>query len=190
MKSFLKSFYLPALVLMSILVFTQCSVNEVDPPFDCTNSDLAATATATPSACGDATSTIEVTATGGDGPYMYKLDEGTPQASNVFENVEPGLYQVIVTDANECIEAIAQVVMSTTSYANDIAPIMMNSCATTGCHDGSTSLPDFRSLAVVQANAGAIKSVTQSGFMPRNSTLPQSEIDLIACWVNDGALDN
>ena len=75
-------------------------------------------------------------------------------------------------------------------YPESIGEIIVTKCAISGCHNGSTSLPDFRSLATVQANSGNIKSFTQTGFMPRNGSLSQNEIDLIACWVDDGALNN
>jgi hypothetical protein len=68
---------------------------------------------------------------------------------------------------------------------------MANSCAISGCHDGSvSSLPNFSNLSVIQANASMIKSRTQSGNMPKTGSLTQNQIDLIACWVDDGALDN
>lgn len=176
-------------IIVSLLHF-QCKTNEIEEQFDCTTTDLSGSGITTESGCGSATATIEVTATGGLAPYEFKLDDGPSQAGAVFNDVEPGLYQVTITDANNCVFVVNQVVKSTTSYATDIEPVIMSSCAVTGCHDGSTAQPDFRSLATVQANAADIKSFTQTGFMPRNGTLTDQEIALIACWVDDGALDN
>ena len=178
------------IAVLSVLIFGQCNKNEIEDQFDCSTSSLAASAETTESDCGSATATIEVTASGGLAPYLYKLDDGAAQAASTFNNVEPGLYQITITDANSCTFVVNQMVMSTTSYITDIEPIISMNCAISGCHNGSTSLPDFRSLATVQANSGNIKSFTQTGFMPRNGSLSQNEIDLIACWVDDGALNN
>lgn len=48
---------------------------------------------------GDATATIEVTATGGIPPYEYALDGGAYQSSNVFSGVAAGQHVVKVRDA-------------------------------------------------------------------------------------------
>ncbi len=42
---------------------------------------------------------ITVTPTSGTAPYMYALDGGTPQASNVFTNIVPGPHTITITDA-------------------------------------------------------------------------------------------
>jgi hypothetical protein len=46
--------------------------------------------------------TVTVTATNGVGTLSYRLDGGTPQASNVFTSVAAGNHTVVVTDANGC----------------------------------------------------------------------------------------
>ena len=49
--------------------------------------------------CGQANGTITVTATGGQPPLMYVLDNGTPQASNVFNNILfGGSHTIFVVD--------------------------------------------------------------------------------------------
>lgn len=46
---------------------------------------------------------ITITATGGVGPYQYKLDGGAYGTSNVFNNVSDGVHTVTVKGANGCI---------------------------------------------------------------------------------------
>ena len=46
--------------------------------------------------------TLTVNVTGGYGDYVFQLDEGTPQTSNVFTNVTPGVHNVKVIDQNGC----------------------------------------------------------------------------------------
>ncbi len=52
--------------------------------------------------CGQANGTITVTATGGQPPLMYVLDNGTPQASNVFNGVAGGSHTIFVVDDTGC----------------------------------------------------------------------------------------
>jgi len=54
--------------------------------------------------------TITVTASG-NGDYLYSLDGGTPQESNVFEFVGPGYHIVTVSDINGCGEVSEEVVV-------------------------------------------------------------------------------
>ena len=151
---------------------------------------LTVSSTSTLSDCGSTNGSINVNASNGVEPYQYQLDSEPPQASPDFV-VGPGLYIILITDNNGCEFVLSQIVKSNTLYATDIQPIMSNSCAINGCHDGSnSSLPNFNNLSVVQANASMIRSRTQSRNMPKTGSLTQNQIDLIACWVDDGALDN
>ena len=133
---------------------------------------------------------IEIVPSKGTPPYTYSLNNSVAQSENTFNELFSGNYNVEVIDALACSFDLSIYLPSGVSYQQSVEPIMLSSCATTGCHDGSNSLPDFTQFGEVQANASMIKSRTQSGNMPKDGTLPQSEIDLIACWVDDGALNN
>lgn len=150
-----------------------------------------ASSTESAAGCGTANGTITVSASNGVEPYTYRFD-GVSQSSNVKSGLEYGDHVVVITDSDGCSFELATYVPSGISYANSVGPVIMRSCAVAGCHNGDNSLPDFRSLSNVQANAGSIRSRTQSGNMPPSSKPPldQAEIDAIACWVDDGALDN
>jgi hypothetical protein len=75
------------------------------------------------------------------------------------------------------------------SWQSDILPIMVNSCATEKCHDGITRR-DWTNYDEVKKYAVSIKKRTQDKSMPFDGPLPQDQIDLIACWVNNGAENN
>ncbi len=47
----------------------------------------------------------------GDGDYMYVLDNGEPQRSNVFLGVSPGYHEVVVIDENGCDPTPPQLVL-------------------------------------------------------------------------------
>ena len=52
---------------------------------------------------GEAQAQITITATGGEGPYQYSIDNGANyQTSNTFVNLPAGSYNVRVRDANNC----------------------------------------------------------------------------------------
>ncbi|WP_299434193.1 T9SS type B sorting domain-containing protein [uncultured Aquimarina sp.] len=57
-------------------------------------------AVATEAFCGNPVGTITVTASGGQGNFVYSLDNVTFQTSNVFTGLAPGSYTVYVNDDN------------------------------------------------------------------------------------------
>lgn len=165
-----------------------CTVEST--PIVASNNLLSVSASATNSECSTASGSIIIVAENGVEPYQYQLDDGLPQSSSEFP-VGPGSYDITVIDVNGCEVVISQLVMSNTSYATDVQPIIANSCAIFGCHDGSnTSLPNYSNLGEIQVGASMIRSRTQSGNMPKTGSLTPEQIALIACWVDDGALNN
>jgi gliding motility-associated-like protein len=66
-------------------------------------SELLLTAEATESCADRATGAIRAQAdSGAPGPFNFQLDEGSPQASSVFEELPPGAYLLAVEDGNGC----------------------------------------------------------------------------------------
>ena len=134
--------------------------------------------------------TIEVTA--GNPPYTYKIGNGSFSDNNTFAGLASGNHSISVQDNIGCSVTLSVTVprgSSGVSWTNEIKPIMENSCALSGCHNG-TSRPDLRKFETAKFYAKSIKSKTQDRSMPREGTLTQQQIDIIACWVDDGALQN
>lgn len=144
----------------------------------------------TDSGCKSSNGTITAVATGGVEPYAYELDGGGAQAGGAFSNLTAGEYEILITDATGCDFSMLKTIITGTSYASTVQPIIANNCAISGCHDGSSSQTNFSIFTNVQNKAQSIKSRTQNGSMPKNGSLTQAEIDVIACWVDDGALGN
>ncbi len=69
---------------------------------------------------------------------------------------------------------------------------METRCAIPACHVPGTGLPNYLVFSVVQDLAPKIKLRTgEIRDMPADgSTLSEEDINLIACWVDSGALDN
>ncbi len=144
------------------------------------------------SSCKTSTGSIAVNATG-SGTLTYQLNSNSPVSTSTFSNLAPGTYTIKVTDAGGCSTQTAPIqILNGTKYSTDVKPILEANCAGGSCHSsggaGGYSVFDF---AQVKARAAAIKSRTASGNMPKGGpALPQPQLDLIACWVDDGALNN
>ncbi len=153
------------------------------------NEGVTASASSTSSGCGQSAGTISVTATNGDEPYSYSLDNGQAQSGLTFNGLGQGSYEIRVVDANGCDFTFETQVLSGVSFTQSISPIITNSCALASCH-GGTQFPDFRVFNNIRNNAQNIKTRTQNKSMPLTGSLTNEQIDLIACWVDDGAPDN
>ncbi|RYM32417.1 hypothetical protein ERX46_14160 [Brumimicrobium glaciale] len=70
---------------------------------------LTATLTGTDPDCNLGTDgEIQVAASGGTSPYLYSVNNGTPQSSNLLTGLSAGVYSVLVEDANGCQYTISQ----------------------------------------------------------------------------------
>lgn len=136
----------------------------------------------TDAGCGSSQGKIEITASGGQEPYLFAVDGGTAQESNSFISLENGSHLVTISDQLGCEVNRTVNVLSGVSYQSIIKDIIKNNCLS--CH------ANFSDYNKVKEKAGQIKSRTQSRDMPRDGSLSQSQIDAIACWVEDGALNN
>lgn len=79
------------------------------------------------------------------------------------------------------------------SFAAEIEPLIQANCALSGCHATGGVFPELSTFEKIKASAADVKQVTQSLQMPPPSSgksLNQQQIDLIACWVGQGALNN
>lgn len=138
---------------------------------------------------------VTINATGGTSPYQFQLGSGNFSSSNTFASLKSGQYTVTVKDAANC--TLSQSVTVTrgntgTSYATLVKPIIESKCSLSSCHDTGTGARDWTNFNNVKNNAAAIKTRTANKSMPPagSGTLSQAEIDLIACWVDDGAPNN
>ena len=126
---------------------------------------------------------------------MFVLNGGTAQSSNMFNNLAVGTYNLVVTDQEGCSSNLSfeidEILVAT--FAADIAPIIQTRCAISGCHVTGGAAPfTMNNYAQISANAARIKARTQAGTMPPagRTGLSQLQVDLIAAWVDAGALDN
>lgn len=138
---------------------------------------------------------ITVNVSGGTPPYEYKLGTGAFGSSNVFSQLKSGNYTITVQDDADCSITVNGVVANNTtvSFQTQINTILDTNCATAGCHNGANGASrNWTIFSNVQTNASNIKSRTGARTMPPAGSpqLTQSQIDLIACWVDAGAQNN
>ncbi len=148
-------------------------------------------ASQTPTGCGESNGTVSLSASSGNGEYSYSSDGVTFQASSEFGGLEAGDHSFSVKDESGCVASVSATILTGVSLDVDIMPIISAHCAVQGCH-GDVQSPQLTSKASVIGQAARIKIRTSAGQMPPagRPDLSQSQIDLIACWVEDGALDN
>lgn len=141
--------------------------------------------------CGTSNGSITVSATGGNGTLQYSLNDGTFGNSNVFSSLSSGSYNVTVQDSDLCKTSESVKLTNGIKLASNVQPIINQNCAVSGCHGGSQS-PNLTTAAAIVTNAANIKARTGAKTMPPAGRTPlsQSDIDLISCWVDDGALNN
>lgn len=137
---------------------------------------------------------ITVTGQGGSGNYQYQLGSSGFSNNNMFSNLNHGSYVLVVKDSEDCQKVISVSVPrgnTGVSFSSDIDPIFQTNCNLSGCHGSGTGSRDWTNFANVQSKAAQIKTRTGNRTMPIGGlTLSQQQIDLIACWVDDGANNN
>jgi len=127
----------------------------------------------------------------GNPPYRFAIGTSDFSENNTFTGLPVGYQTIVVKDNAGCTVNLGITIsrgFSGTSWASDIKPIIETKCSVSGCHDGTR--PDLRVFANAKANAKNMKSKTQDRSMPKEGSLTDAEIQLIACWVDDGALAN
>lgn len=168
---------------------------DLDVILNAAESSISATYSQTTMAgCNGNNGVIEITATGGVGDYTYSLDDGAPVATSTFSNLSNDSHFLVITDSEGCSTELSIQVLSGISLGTDIMPIINEYCATVSeCHDTGSSEPVFKNnKQEVINNASRIRQYTQSRDMPPSdqAQLTNEQIATIACWIDDGALNN
>ena len=134
---------------------------------------------------------IEVMATGGSGFLEYTVNGGASQSIPLFTDLARGSHTIAAIDDNGCSVFVEVNIASGVSFEDQVRPLINANCTLANCHDGSnSSLPNFSTIGPLQSRAADVKNRTQSGSMPKTGSLTADEKAIVACWVDDGALDN
>jgi len=104
-----------------------------------TGSALIGIASSIATSCNGASNgTITATPTNGSGPYLYSLDGGANQASNIFNNVTAGPHNVVIRDNVGCISA--PIAVNVASGNNLNASVSPNATTCSGASNGSITV--------------------------------------------------
>ncbi len=85
--------------------------------------------------CGLNNGSVDVTVNGGQSPFVYNWNAGT-YASQDLVNINAGVYQLVLTDANNCVRTISVVLTDTPGPTTQISGIP----STCGFSNGSTQV--------------------------------------------------
>lgn len=141
--------------------------------------------------CSGGNGSVSINILQGEGPFLYRIDNGEFQEQSSFHNLRAGQYEVTLR-AGECTSRFDLTIPkgnTGTSWNGDVLPLIKNNCALSGCHNGVTR-PDLRVYATAKHYASQIKTLTADRSMPFTGSITRQEIDLLACWVDEGAVEN
>lgn len=174
-------------LFLAILSMVLSGCGKEDAVVDCSQANLNFSVNLTNSECGVAQGSITVIPAAGSNIMRYRLNEGSFTTAATFGSLTPGQYTITVENSDGCMMSEKVLIRSGISFKTSVEPIIAKSCAISNCHDGSGNI-DYRIFT--NFNPTDMKARTQSRNMPKEGTLTQDEIDAIACWVDDGALNN
>lgn len=155
--------------------------------------DLQAIVESTSSGCSDNKAMMTISPSGGQAPYQYSLDGGVFQDAPVFSEIAAGKHTVGLRDQGGCKITVKATVTTGVSFENDIQPLLRTFCIKSGCHNGDNgNQRNWNNFSEVEGHADMIRDFTSSRSMPPvgEAQLSDDQIQLIACWVDDGAPNN
>ncbi|MCG2616412.1 gliding motility-associated C-terminal domain-containing protein [Terrimonas sp. NA20] len=145
-----------------------CSASVIVPMIPQGSGALTGTATGTSTTCaGLSNGSIAVTATSGSGPYQYSIDNTNWQPSNVFTNLAPGNYSVLIKEG-PCTSAAIPVTVNTGSGLNITGTATPASCQ--GVNNGTVTIQLLNGTApfTVYLNPSTVLTATGSSVVFNN----------------------
>jgi large repetitive protein len=116
---------------------TSSSTYTVTQPTSLTN----VTGTATIATCGQNTGSITMSATGGTAPYQYSLNGISWQNSNIFSNLQAGLYTIYARSANGTCATPTQTPISVSqSTGPNPTSVIVSNATDCGVNNGSITI--------------------------------------------------
>lgn len=144
------------------------------------------------SGCETNNGSLNITVKGGIPPYLFSLSNSLFRSKGNFTGLQAGEYEIFIRDSQGCEASIKHQVQSGVSWQNDIKPLIDTYCSVKNCHVPGGSSINFSDFGNVVSYASKIKISAQNKTMPP-ATEPEltiEEINLITCWVDDGAKNN
>lgn len=128
----------------------------------------------------------------GSGAGCTNIDQVKPYATKaIAASLKQGCdYQLTLSLGNLGSGADAgQGTAAKVSYEKDIKPLVAANCATSGCHNGTSSLSDHSTFAGLKGVGAAAVGHVKAGTMPKGKSLTEAEKKLFADWQAGGFLE-
>lgn len=183
-----------------VLLYSGCKEDSEVNPCENTSLVIEFSSIVLPTSCDTRDAEIQVSAVGGNGPYVYFLNTGSRVIRNntgFFKDLFPGVLEIRVNDSNNCTSTlefeIRNEAISGVSYINDIIPILDTNCNLSGCHNGDLGTDrDWRTLEAIRGKLNNFQRILWEKKMPPapNALLNNQDLSKILCWIADGAQNN
>ncbi|MBU3714553.1 MAG: hypothetical protein FGM46_06345 [Ferruginibacter sp.] len=155
----------------------------------CTENNIVISCTPTPSTpCSAPTGTILVGATGST-DFVYSINGGTYQSSNIFNSLAPGNYIIGVKDINRCTKIQEVTVPATdpgTNFANvkNIIKANCSSCHLNGKNSGGINYDN--ECNIITGWSKINQACVVRSTMPPSNPLPANAKEQISAWIKAG----
>ena len=140
--------------------------------------------------CFSGNGSVQLNASGGQEPYTYSFNHAPFSVENFYSGLEPSVYHAVVRDNQACEFVLGVEVphgLTGITWENNVKAVFELQCSKSGCHVPGTGRIDFTNFENVMTYKQSIKTSVINRSMPFEGRLTQNEIDLIVCWVDDGA---
>lgn len=170
---------LSLITVVALLFYMSCSSSDEPTPFDCATSDLAIQLinSTNPTTCGTNNGSIQVSASGGQGPYQFKLDNAAFSSTSTFANLGGGSFVITVKDSKGCEKQLAAVVLT--------APLGPTANASTILPQTNCSNPNGSITANVTGGQSPYKYKLGAGAFVSSSTFANLKAGMYMITVED-----
>jgi hypothetical protein len=105
------------------------------------------------------------------------------------------VFALLISCRNDKITAFSADCPDMISFSQDLEPLFINTCSTSGCHDATaTAGYNLMGYDNIEANAdvlmGVIRHVTGAPMPLGQAQWPAESIQKFQCWIDQGKLDN
>jgi hypothetical protein len=101
------------LAVTIIILSISCADHKLPAPIQCDDDPITLELiSVVDTDCGVNNGSIEVSARGGSGNYLFRINEGEPQTASVFIDLGAGLFEISASDDNNCIGTLGVTVQN------------------------------------------------------------------------------